>query len=117
MHPLSIFPSLLTFGLLAPFLLRVGVGLFIILFGWERFNKPYKLSSIIYFATGIMLMVGLYTQVVVIIGIILIKFDYFVDRKFSPISKDKMIIYFLVAVILLSLLVTGPGLFAFDLPL
>jgi hypothetical protein len=117
MHPLSIFPQLLTFGLIAPTLLRIVVGIFLILAGLDRYKKVYKWASIAYFAPGLFVFIGLYTQVAVIVGIIVIAFDYFEDKKNGPISREKMFVYAFAKIILLSLLFTGPGFFAFDLPL
>jgi len=117
MHPLSVFPQLLYLGLLAPVMLRIVVGAYIATAGWQRYKKPHKWVSVIYGISGLFLIVGLFTQIAVIISILILGFDYHVDNKVSPISKDKKIIYILVGVILLTLLFTGPGLFAFDLPL
>lgn len=117
MHTLTIFPSLLTFGLLAPFLLRLVVGCVIFLFGKERYKSSYKWLSIFYFITGILLVVGLYTQIIAIVGILLLRFDMWAERKVSPISRQYIILDITLSVILLSLLFTGPGFMAIDLPL
>lgn len=117
MHTLSLFPSLLTFGLFAPFILRLAVAYFILSLGLDRYKKPYRLASIIYAIFGLLLVVGLYTQAVVILSIILISCDYFLDKGKTNFSKEKKILFFTMKVILLSLLLTGPGFIAFDLPL
>lgn len=121
MHPLSLLPQLLTFGLLSPLLLRLCVGFLILRFGWERYHKKYKWNSILYLITGVFLVVGLYTQAVAIVGIALLKFDYYVDfyrnRKTTPIPNEHKILTVVLIVILISLLFTGPGFVAFDLPL
>ena len=117
MHPLSIFPSLLTFGLMAPFLLRLSAGALILIFGWERNQKQYKTQSIFYAISGVLLVVGLYTQIAAIVGLILLRFDMWADKKTAPVSRECRIVDILLNVILISLLFTGPGFFAFDLPL
>ena len=121
MHTLTIFPRLLDFVLLAPLLLRLTVGGLILLFGWERYKKTYKWTSIIYIVTSVFLIIGLYTQIASIVGIGLLKFDYYIDfyrnKKTTPIPNEYKIITFVLIVILTSLLFTGPGAFAFDLPL
>lgn len=117
MNLLSTFPALLTFGILAPFLLRITVAVFIAYLGWERYKKEFKWLSVLYFILGILLFLGLYTQVSAILSIILISADYFLDKGNQTFSKEKRMLFIVVKVILLSLLVTGPGLFAFDLPL
>lgn len=117
MHPLAIFPELLTFGLVAPFLLRIAVGLIILQLGKERYSKQYKSSSFIYVITGLLLIGGLYTQIAVILALIILKFDFYMDKKISPVSREKFILQVILNVIVISLLFTGPGFLAFDLPL
>ena len=116
-HPLSTFPTLLTYGLLAPFILRLTVGMAIIYLGYERYKKPYKWVSILYVVFGALLVLGLYTQVSAIIAIAVTKFDFWTKKKSGGVSKEDFILYGMIVVILLSLLFTGPGFLAFDLGL
>jgi chromate transport protein ChrA len=120
MHILSIFPELLTYSLLAPLLLRLTVG--ILRFGagvmmWKSNNSTYKWLSIIYFISSLLLIVGLYTQIAVIIALGLVAYDYFESKKAGTLIREKVALAILVTVILISLLFTGPGFLAFDLPL
>ncbi len=117
MHILTLFPQLLTFQLLAPTLLRLTVGIIILYIGKERFSKEYKYSSLLYFVSGIMLILGLYTQIAALLGIIMVKFDFWVDKKARVTSNEHWALYALMTVVLISLLVTGPGFMAFDWPL
>ncbi|MEI6843206.1 MAG: hypothetical protein WCK48_01715 [bacterium] len=117
MHPLTTFPQLLTYGLLAPFLLRVCVGLILVWLGYERYQKPYKWSSLIYFVTSLCLFVGLYTQITSIVGILVLIFDFKMTEKSSSVSMEKKMLYILAGIILFSLLFTGPGFLARDYPL
>ena len=121
MHPLSIFPSLLTFGLISPLLLRLSVGLFILFLAKDRYKKTYKWSAVVYFLSGLMIILGLYTQIAVLFGAASLKFDFWVDywrnRKTTPIKMEIYFLYGIAGIILLSLLFTGPGFLAFDLPL
>ncbi|MSU45128.1 MAG: hypothetical protein EXS47_00630 [Candidatus Zambryskibacteria bacterium] len=117
MNTLSIFPDLLTFNLLAPALLRLACGLFLLYLGWERYKKPYKWSLFAYVIVGILLILGLYTQIAVIVALIILKFDFWESRKTTSISREKYILQVMVNVVLISLLFTGPGFLAFDLPL
>jgi uncharacterized membrane protein YphA (DoxX/SURF4 family) len=66
---------------------------------------------------GVMLFVGVYTQAVVLLALVSIKLEWWTNRKISPTTSDKIMIYCLVGIILLSLLFTGPGAFAIDYPL
>lgn len=117
MHPLSLFPQLLSYGLIAPTLLRLSVGIIGIIAGRSRFNKPYKWASIFYLAVSVLLILGLYTQAAALAGLIIVAFDYFADRKVAPMTGEKRILYSIVKIILITLLFSGPGFFAFDLPL
>ncbi len=117
MHPLSVFPQLLTYGLIAPLLLRLVVGLFVLNLGQERYGKQYSWAVIFYIVAGALLIVGLYTQIAVIATIIILKLDFYINRKTNLVSKEKYILQVVMNVILLSLLFTGPGFLAFDLPL
>ena len=117
MHPLTTFPALLTYTLVAPLLLRVAVGVLRLFAGVERYKKEYKWLSVFYFLSSGLLIVGLYTQITSIVSIILISFDYYTAKKAGTLSREKIALSVLMKIILLSLLFTGPGLFALDLPL
>ncbi len=117
MHTLSIFPGLLDFQLVAPIILRLTVSVFILWLGKERLSKQMKNLSIFYFIAGALVFVGLYTQIAALLGIAVLKFDWYMARKFLPLSKTELFAYALAMMILLSLVFTGPGFFAFDLPL
>lgn len=118
MHTLSIFPSLLTFGIFAPLLLRLVVSYFLIINGRKNFvvNKKVWLAAP-QIICGLMLSVGAYTQVVVLVALIFINLEWWINRKISPVTSDKMMVYWFAGIILLSLLFTGPGAFAIDYPL
>ncbi len=118
MHTLSLFPSLLTFGLFAPLLLRLVVSYFLIINGRKNFvvNKKIWLAAP-QIICGLMLFIGVYTQVVVLVALISIKLEWWTSRKISPVTNDKMMVYWFTGIILLSLILTGPGAFAIDYPL
>ena len=116
-HPLTIFPVLLTYGLFAPLLLRLTVGILRLLVGVEKYKKGNKGLAILNVLASILLIIGLYTQIVAIIAILLIKFDFYMERKADLLSREKTALSILMITILISLLVTGPGFWAFDLPL
>lgn len=121
MHTLSLFPALFTFEIFSPILLRLVVSLFIVSLGLERQKKVYGYSSFLYYITAVLLFVGLYAQAAAIVGIVILKVDFYMDywrnMKTVPVSGDKYFLYGMAIMILLSILVTGPGAFAFDLPL
>lgn len=121
MHPLSIFPQLFNFEIFAPLFLRLTVGVFLIWLGTSRYKKEYSWSSVLYFLSSILILLGLYTQPASILAIIILKLDFYLDfykgQRLSPTPKEKYMLYGMAIAILLSLLLTGPGAFAFDLPL
>ncbi len=66
-------------------------------------------------------MLGLYTQITALAAIAILKldfyWDYWTNRKTVPIPENQKILFGVFIVILISLLLTGPGFLAFDLPL
>lgn len=131
---LSIFPSLLVYGLAAPLLLRLAAGILFLVwaagcFGsgkhairarLEEWGLPGKETTIalglIQIVVGALLIVGLYTQAAAILGAALAAKFALLSRK-EPFGSASTIVYILVATISFSLALTGPGFFAFDLPL
>ena len=131
---LSIFPGLLVYSLAAPFILRLAAGTLFLLWAGRslgaekhalraRFNEmnlPGKEVLLAFTVTevvvGSLLLVGLYTQVAALIGLLLAAKLAFLSRK-EPFGSANTTVYILVALISLSLALTGPGFFAFDLPL
>lgn len=117
MHVLTTFPRLLDFVLIAPFLLRVSVGILRFFAGKIRHKKEYRWLSPLYIISSTFIIIGLYTQISSIVAIILIIFDYYTEKKISPLSKEQKALTILTIIVLISLIFTGPGFLAFDLPL
>lgn len=132
---LSTFPELFTYGLIAPFMLRVALGTFFVLQGirrrkqdiisWNNLWNGVKIGSLqvgpilakIQIVLGIFLFVGLYTQISAILAIVFIAVEWFKRHKVSRLSFAEMWTPIFVLVIAGSLLFLGAGLLAFDLPL
>ena len=133
---LSIFPSLLIFGIFAPFILRVAVGVYLFYTGWRHFGgeqesitkeiarkvgpyaKPVALfTALVEIVVGLSLIAGFLTQVAALIGMVYaLKMIWF--KKDCPVLvKHERVFYVILFVILLSLLLTGAGAPAVDLPL
>ena len=119
---LSLFPDLFIFSFLAPTILRVGVGIIILSIGLSHKNESSKESelsinkvfSYIEIVGSILLIIGLYTQASTIILSILMIGTLFSNWKEAVSSERnlKLIIVF----VLISITISGPGAFAFDLP-
>lgn len=109
---LSIFPSLLVYQWFAPLLLRLVAGG---LLGWHGYQstralaKQRRLAGVGELLMAILIIIGLYTQPAALVMTILILIRP--DRQISWQTRSLML------AILFSLTLTGPGLFAFDLPL
>ena len=114
---LSLLPQLFSFQIIAFALLRVAVAIVGFMAGWSRYKKPYRWTSVLYFAVSIFLFIGLYTQVIALLAIILVCFNCWADKKIAPLSTEQKLLHFVCIVILLSLLFTGPGFLAMDKPL
>jgi uncharacterized membrane protein YphA (DoxX/SURF4 family) len=108
---LSIFPSLLTYGLLAPLILRLAAALQLGYSGYKLLGQPAagRLIGATQLLAALLLFVGLWTQPVALILALLIV--VWPDRTIPAPQRSLMI------VILLSLVFTGPGFLAIDLPL
>jgi len=125
---LSLFPQLFDFGFAFTFLLRAITALFFIYEGilllkkrehwfqvWEKLTHwPRLILGIFSLLGGIMLFVGFLTQAVaILLSVTAIGFS-FLDIS-SPNKKTKYFI--LLAVLAISFLFSGPGLWSFDYPL
>lgn len=128
------FPELLTFQLVAPALLRfaaAGVFLYVAYMHWQNISAISRIhfpivgsgrwiavASIVFHAgVGAMLFFGYYTQIAALLGIAGSIKGLFLAPHYPqaiPLSRTSL---FLLCAILFSLLLTGAGLFAFDLPL
>ncbi len=133
---LNTFPDLLTYSQLAPFILRVVLGLIFIDLGLLKFKaeksrwiisfealhlKPAEILVSVFGAlqlvAGAMLIVGLYTQVAALVLVILTGMEVYTEYKDARILKRDIVFYVLLFSIALSLLITGAGQYAFDIPL
>jgi uncharacterized membrane protein YphA (DoxX/SURF4 family) len=133
---LNVFPDFLSYGLFGPTLLRIVVGLVFINLGylhltkersrWEKFFEVIKLRpssvfgsiyALIELVGGALLLIGLYTQVAAIILGALSLIEILVEYREPAILKRNIVFYVLVFAICASLIVTGAGKLAFDLPL
>ena len=114
----SLFPELFNFSFLAPFILRIALGVPLIKHGFGKIiakeKIPQKILGGIVFISGIFLIIGLFTQAAAIIVSLIIVINSIVRRGQHSRSLTERLIKLAIAV---SLILTGPGLFAFDLPL
>ncbi len=133
---LSLFPSLLDFGPLAPTFLRFVVGFIFIDIGYFSIIRTKstwgllltllgknpesvwrKILGGIELIGGVILLMGLYTQGAALVLVLITLFKLLVEYKEPSFVRRDFIFYLLLFVVTLSLLITGPGAFSFDLPL
>ena len=133
---LNVFPDLLQLEALAPFILRVVLGVILINIGYLKFTseknrwniffegfglKPkhifVSVFGLIEMIGGAALVVGLYTQLAALIFSLLTFVELFAEYKENVLVKRNIVFYVLLFAIALSLLFTGAGAFSLDLPL
>jgi uncharacterized membrane protein YphA (DoxX/SURF4 family) len=133
---LNTFPSLLTYSWYAPLILRLVLGLILIDVGLLKFRgerrdwitlfsayriKPAHLFVSLYGAlqaiAGLLIAVGLYTQVAALAVVILSAIEFYIEYTEGGILKRDITFYVLIFAIAASLLLTGAGAYAQDLPL
>lgn len=133
---LNPFPELLAYGLFAPFILRVILGYIFINLGYLKLTseknrwrlsfealkiKPtgffVKTLAIIEIVGGGMFILGLYTQIAALVLAFLSFTELYIEYKEESLLKRNLVFYLLIFAICLSLLFSGAGFLAFDLPL
>src|SRR3989339_1064892 len=114
----SLFPELFNFSFVAPFVLRIALGIPLIIGGFRKIiakeKTPQRILGGIVFLSGIFLVIGLFTQAAAIAVSLIIIVNSIMVRGQHPRSWTERLIKLAIAV---SLILTGPGIFAFDLPL
>ena len=130
------FPELLIFSLLAPTLLRIALGVFIIILGYGKFKeeakgvtkffeslgfKPakYYVQTLAFaeIVMGVALFVGFLTQIAALVVATITFVSLIVTVRHPETGLRKPSEYALFFVISISLVLTGAGLLAIDLPL
>jgi len=133
---LSIFPTLLAYGLFGTTFLRISLGVIFIWLGLRALSTERKellsqlthlgflparfsltLLSTLELLGGLFVALGLYTQVgALLIALISAKIVFW-SMLNKPISKEPAVFYVMAFVMAITILFIGPGIFAFDLPL
>lgn len=113
---LSLFPQILFLTPLAPFLIRLALAILVAFAAWRHLSSSdplQKALSIFEIALAAALLSGAGTQAAAIVGLIYMTLGLVIPRiRAYPIST-----MLLSLVMLATLVVTGAGAFAFDLPL
>lgn len=117
----SVFPELYNYSYVAPFLLRLAVGAFFLAIGFKNVKElgASKIIGGLEFLCGIFLLIGLFVQpaAVAILAIIFAGVIFKFKTGLIGLNKEHYGFHLFLSAILLSLIVLGPGIFSFDLPL
>lgn len=135
-HTFNLFPDLFNFSLLAPSILRAALGLIFLNLGLLKLSKERRgwissfnllnlhpagfftgLLGIIETVGGFLLIVGAYTQLTALILLIISLCELMIEYREESVLKRDFVFYLLLATICVSLLLTGAGLFAVDIPI
>ena len=133
---LNTFPNLLTYGLIAPFILRVVVGIIFLDLGYLKLGKEKSawnlffqtihfkpsyvfvaLLATIEIVAGAFLIVGYLTQIAALVMAIILFAECYIEMQDGSLLKRDIVFYLLLLAICVSLIFSGAGKFAFDLPL
>lgn len=131
---LTIFPGLLTFNFFAPTLLRIAAALTLFFLTYNQYKRRKEIAqlerpvigkssqwswaSIIgNTLLGILLFVGYYTQIAALIAIVGQVVGLWYNHRFPKVVILSNVAVLLLIIVLFSLMLTGAGALAFDLPL
>ncbi len=119
---LSVFPSLLSWQLVAPLIMRLALGAIFIHWAYRSFKNKNasaqkKAIGIVEGISGILLVIGLWTQVAALIAIVYLLVGIYHKISKKAFLTDGVNYYLVLLVIAVSIIVSGAGLIAFDLPL
>jgi uncharacterized membrane protein YphA (DoxX/SURF4 family) len=111
---LSLFPQLLFLSFFAPTLIRIAVGVSLMYLAWYRIadsSLMHRALALLEIVLAAALLIGLWTQVAALIATLLL---LVLLSRSQRLPHSTLI---LLAIMAVTLVVTGPGAFAFDLPL
>lgn len=110
---LSVFPELLFLSLFAPLIFRIALAVLFGLASWNHFREKGIALSAAEALLAILLLIGAWTQLASLGACALIAL-YLLSPRFAPYARSTV---WLMLPVTFSLLITGAGAFAFDLPL
>lgn len=119
---LSVFPYLLSFQSLSPFIIRLTLGGVFLYWSFKTFSKKRldaqtKAIGLIESLASLLLVVGLWTQIASFIIIVDLVSRLYFKFKNKQLFSDGVNYYFILLVLAISLLFSGAGFLAFDLAL
>jgi uncharacterized membrane protein YphA (DoxX/SURF4 family) len=118
----SVFPSLFAFQLLAPFLLRITLSAVILYwtiskFKSQKLDTKKRIYNLVELIAGLSILIGAWMQIGVLAIMLILAIRLYSKFRNKELFSNGINYYFILFIIALSLLLTGPGIFAFDFPL
>ncbi|HEY4517305.1 MAG TPA: hypothetical protein VJI74_00225 [Candidatus Paceibacterota bacterium] len=120
---LNVFPSLLILSFFAPLLLRAILAIWLFSETYHRLrHRPHNSFQVWCLIVsegiaGVLLMVGAWTQIGALLSLGVAIELLYLHRKKNALAQESPWLYIFVAAISLSLLATGAGALAIDMPL
>ena len=131
---LNTFPDLLVLGFYAPTIIRVAVACLFLYSAYAAYQHRRAsahavlpivgavswaagFAAAVYLAVGLMLLAGYYTQIAAILGAVAALKGLALGTRFGSLFPYSRSTYVLILAVCLSLLLSGAGQFAYDLPL
>ena len=122
---LSLFPYFLSYQQLSPLIIRVTLGVVFLYWAYTEFKKACsskvsnkeKVCAIVEAFSGAFLIIGLWTQAAALVAIIGLVIEIAGKIRKRAFLTDGVNYYILLLVMAISLIFTGAGALAFDLPL
>jgi uncharacterized membrane protein YphA (DoxX/SURF4 family) len=118
---LSTFPDLLSYQMFAPLLIRLTLGIILIHWTYKTLRSHpdtnKKMVAIVEGVAGLLLVIGLWTQVAALVIAVDLVIRLFGKYQTKSLLTDGVNYYFILFILALTLLFTGAGFVAIDLPL
>lgn len=133
---LNPFPNLLNYGIFAPLLLRLIIGILFITYGIYKFRSDREKTcsffdlvrvghsgfltnalGVVEIIAGVAMILGFATQIIAVITGTISFVSFLIKEKHPEDLSQPKIVYGLICIISISLLLLGAGIPAIDLPL
>jgi len=116
---LSVFPQFFNYAFFAPFLLRLGLAIVLLIMSYRTLKKIEecpKICAVVQLLSAGLFLLGFLVQAAATLTIIAL-IGEMIRKKIKKLPVNEGCLKFLIFVAALSLLFLGPGIFAIDLPL
>jgi hypothetical protein len=114
---LNPFPDLLALGFFAPTIVRIAAAAILLTGAYAHYKNKANVLAVAHAIVGGMLFLGWYTQYAALLGMLGIVFNALFPGRLRKTASPPWQTSLLLFAILFSLLISGAGAFAFDLPL